>query len=49
MGNSPLICRANQWAGFYMIKTSDMKELKKEVQNRNITNNGSHWRSSKFS
>ena len=25
---SPLICRANQWFGFYMIETSVMKELK---------------------
>ena len=25
---SPLICRANQWPGFYMIGTSVMKELK---------------------
>ena len=24
---SPLICRANQWTGFYMIRTSVMKEL----------------------
>ena len=24
---SPLICRANQWIGFYMIGTSVMKEL----------------------
>ena len=27
--NSPLICRANQWTGFYMIGTSAMKELSK--------------------
>ena len=26
---SSLICRANQWTGFYMIGTSVMKELKK--------------------
>ena len=25
---SPLICRANQWTGFYMITASVMKELK---------------------
>ena len=25
---SPLICRANQWVGFYMIGTSVMKKLK---------------------
>ena len=25
---SPLICRANQWFGFYLIETSVMKELK---------------------
>ena len=24
---SPLICKANQWTGFYMIRTSVMKEL----------------------
>ena len=24
---SPLICRTNQWTGFYMIGTSVMKEL----------------------
>ena len=24
---SPLICRANQWTDFYMIRTSVMKEL----------------------
>ena len=24
---SPLICRANQWTGFYMMGTSVMKEL----------------------
>ena len=26
---SPLICRANQWTGFYMITASVMKELHK--------------------
>ena len=26
--NSPLICRANQWTGFYMIGNSVMKVLK---------------------
>ena len=25
---SPLICRANQWTGFYMIGAATMKELK---------------------
>ena len=25
---SPLICCANQWTGFYMIKVSAMKELR---------------------
>ena len=25
---NPLICRANQWTGFYMIMASVMKELK---------------------
>ena len=24
---SPLICRANQWTGFYMIRASVMKEI----------------------
>ena len=28
---SPLVCRANQWAGFYMIMASVMKELKKDL------------------
>ena len=27
---SPLICRANQWTGFYMITTSVMKKLNTE-------------------
>ena len=27
MENSPLICSANQWTGFYMITASVMKEL----------------------
>ena len=27
-GTSPLICRANQWTGFYMIRISVMKEIK---------------------
>ena len=27
---SPLICSANQWTGFYMIRTSVMKELSTE-------------------
>ena len=27
METSPLICRVNQWTGFYMIGTSVMKEL----------------------
>ena len=25
---SPLICKANQWTGFYMIRTSVVKELR---------------------
>ena len=32
---SPLICSANQWAGFYMLETSVMKELR--VMSYNIT------------
>ena len=28
METSPLVCRANEWTGFYMILTSIMKELK---------------------
>ena len=28
METSPLICRANQWTGFYMITASVMKDLK---------------------
>ena len=27
---SPLICRANQWTGFYIITASVMKELNKD-------------------
>ena len=27
MKNSPLICRATQWTGFYMIRISILKEL----------------------
>ena len=36
---SPLICRANEWTGFYMIGTSVMKELITltiESNNKNI-------------
>ena len=33
---SPLICRADQWIGLYMIKTSVMKELKATL-NRGTT------------
>ena len=29
--NSPLICHTNQWAGFYMIGTSFIKELFREL------------------
>ena len=28
METGPLICRASQWTGFYMIGTTVMKELK---------------------
>ena len=28
---SPLICSTNQWPGFYVIETSFMKELRKQV------------------
>ena len=28
---SPLICRANQWTGLYIIGTSSMKELSKDT------------------
>ena len=28
METSPLICRANQWTGFYMVTASVMKDLK---------------------
>ena len=31
MENSPWICFANQWTGFYMIRTSIIKELKKQT------------------
>ena len=29
---SPMIYRANQWAGFYMTETSVMKELRKKIE-----------------
>ena len=29
--NNPLICRTNQWTGFYMIKTSVTKEFNIDV------------------
>ena len=29
---SPLICRANQWFGFYMITASVMKELNEYIK-----------------
>ena len=32
---SPLICSANEWTGFYMIRTSVMKELTLSFQNDN--------------
>ena len=40
---SPLICRVNQWTGFYMIKTSVKKELKHEYLSPSWT---STWRCS---
>ena len=30
---SPLICSANYWTGFHMIRTSIMKELKSYLRN----------------
>ena len=33
---SQVICRANQWTGFYMIGTSVMKELNNQVIVKNI-------------
>ena len=32
MTEVPIICRANQWTGFYMVGTSVMKELKPSRQ-----------------
>ena len=32
---SPLICSANQWTGFYMIRTSVKKELRGQLQEFN--------------
>ena len=29
---SPLICRANQWTGFYMITASALKGLKHKIE-----------------
>ena len=34
--NSPLICRENQWASFYMITVSVMKELNNTFNKRVI-------------
>ena len=31
MTEAVIICRANQWTGFYMITTSVMKELNKAL------------------
>ena len=39
--NSPLICRANQWTGFYVIGNSVIKELKVKIivkQQQNMQN-----------
>ena len=33
-----MICRANQWTGFYMIEISVMKELRKSVNCRSSDN-----------
>ena len=41
METSPLICCANQWSGFYMIRTSIMIELILcycDVHNEKLTN-----------
>ena len=34
---SPLVCFANQWTGFYMIRISVMKELKQEMKLKNFS------------
>ena len=34
MKTSPLICRANQWTGFYKITVSVMKELNKNYKSQ---------------
>ena len=34
---SPLICKANQWSGFYMVRASVMKELRPCEQLQNFT------------
>ena len=31
-----MICRANQWTGFYMIRTSGMKKLSKCKTHQNL-------------
>ena len=33
METSPLICRASQWPGFYIVGTSVMKEIIEAFQN----------------
>ena len=41
--NSPLICRANHWTGFYMTGTSVMKELRERVDSRGIFRTLPRW------
>ena len=38
METSSLICRANQWTGFYMIGTTFMKELEEIETSLNVEN-----------
>ena len=39
---SPLICKTNQWTGFYMILASDMKGLNKNENHAPILLNNTH-------
>ena len=47
METSLLICRANQWAGFYMVGTSIMKELM--LVHDNLLNKKSRTKLHKYS
>ena len=49
METSLLICRANQWAGFYMVETSIMKMLMLMLVHDNLLNKKSRTKLHKYS